>query len=82
MNNYYDELLQKKTTNNLQSVMSELLESPTKEDQNFTHICDYIELLRIINEKLPSQRFKITFLLEDFRCSKVLNREREILNNS
>lgn len=36
-------------------------------------------MLKIINARLPSQRFKITFLLEDFRCSKAIKRQ---LDNS
>jgi hypothetical protein len=49
---------------------------------NYEEIVDYIMVLRTINEKLPSQRFKIAFLLEDFRCNKVIKkREEEDENN-
>lgn len=82
MSRYYEELMEKKNIENLEQVLNELLKSSQDEDFNFTHICDFIELLKMINERLPSQRFKITFLLEDFRCSKILKKEKETLNNS
>ena len=39
-------------------------------------------MLKVLNQRLPSNRFKITFLLEDFRCSKHLKKEKENLNNN
>lgn len=39
-------------------------------------------MLKVLNQGLPSNRFKITFLLEDFRCSKHLKKEKENLNNN
>jgi len=39
-------------------------------------------VLKVLNQRLPSNRFKITFLLEDFRCSKHLKKEKENLNNN
>jgi len=39
-------------------------------------------VLKVLNQGLPSNRFKITFLLEDFRCSKHLKKEKENLNNN
>lgn len=81
MNKYYEELLNKKNTDSVKDVVNELLESPSLEDHNFKFVCDYIEVLKSINEKLPSQRFKITFLLEDFRCSRIINKSKETLDN-
>lgn len=44
---------------------------------NYSEIVDYVMVLRAMNEKLPSQRFKIAFLLEDFRCNKVIKKHED-----
>jgi hypothetical protein len=83
MASYYDELLLKKNNEDVETVTNELIHSADKEEEdNFTHVCDFMAVLRKLNERLPSSRFKITFMLEDFRCSKLLKKEKESLNNS
>jgi hypothetical protein len=82
MGSYYDDLLVKKDNENTESIVKELIDSVHKEEANFSHIYDFLDVLRALNERLPSNRFKITFLLEDFRCSKHLKKEKESLKNN
>ena len=82
MGDYYDQLQLKKNTSDTQAVIRQLLEPANCEDANFPHICDFVEVLVQLNSMMPSHRFKITFLLEDFKCSKRLQKERDNLDNS
>lgn len=74
MGSKYDQILAKKSSINVSSICDILLSSDFSEENEYTTITDFIEVLREINLRLPSQRFKIAFLLEDFRCSKALKR--------
>lgn len=77
MGKRYDDLLKKKTSSNIDSICAFLLLNYQNQDMNYEEIVDYVMVLRAMNEKLPSQRFKIAFLLEDFRCNKVIKRHEE-----
>lgn len=81
MSSNYDKLMRSKNVDDLDVVISEMLESTAVEDANFEYVCDYLEILRRINERLPSSRFKIKFLLEDFRCVKILKKEKDNVDN-
>lgn len=74
MGSKYDQILNKKSRINVSSICDILLSSDFSEENEYTTITDFIEVLREINRRLPSQRFKIAFLLEDFRCSKAIKR--------
>ena len=74
MSTHYDKLIKKSNTCSLETVVNEILNLSNNIHYNFLHICDYVEVLKTINARLPSQRFKITFLLEDFRCSKAIKK--------
>ena len=74
MGSKYDQILNKKSRINVSSTCHILRSSDFSEENEYTTSTDFIEVLREINRRLPSQRFKIAFLLEDFRCSKAIKR--------
>ena len=83
MGSRYDQILAKKSSINVSTICDILLlNSDFSEENEYTTITDFIEVLREINRRLPSQRFKIAFLLEDFRCSKALKRVEESDQNN
>ena len=85
----YDKLIKRKESAEIEDIMAFLLKNYQNKNVNFQFDCNYIDLLKEINRKLPSQRYKIKFLLEDFRCNLALRRnidkdndeEEEILQN-
>ena len=63
MGSKYDQLLKSSPHSPIDAAIPDLLNIDLPSDYNFTHICDFTAVLRAINERLPSQRHKITFLL-------------------
>ena len=76
MGDRYEILLQKHKNSNINLICDTIQTLCDEEEANFTEICDFIEILKEINKRMPSQRFKISFLLEDFRCSKAIKKEK------
>lgn len=74
MGDQYSKLLSKGTDKGISAICDTILATYDIDDTNFTEICDFVEVLKELNKRMPSQRFKISFLLEDFRCSKALKR--------